>query len=268
MINHLLSILLYFLALLVFNKGKKYRLFGENESSTTFCKNNERLLVDVDIYNRPYVLPYFLRELEQFNCPCNQCYLDLRLYHVYHSSVESETSRILNKWILAMKNTNQSIFTTITVHEWTAKSKDDRVNRLHNVMIRTLELQITYVAMFDSMIILLEPEKILSILISKDKPLMTPLLHSTKDMLTSTFYLNDQETNEYYDYKQIYERKKLGCFLINGGIKDFYFYNFNYSQMRQVFLTNINNLQVQKHNSILLFFSLAFSLLFMLNFSH
>ncbi|CAF2818058.1 unnamed protein product [Rotaria sp. Silwood2] len=242
--------LLCFLFLIVFINAKKYHLFGQNESSTISCTNNQRLLVDVDIYNRPYALPYFLRQLEQLICPCSQCYLDLHLYHVFNTMAESETSRLLNEWVSAMKKSDQSIFTTITIHEWTAQTKNDQANRLHDVMKRSSELEITYLAMLDSMIILLEPEKILSTLISKDKPLMTPLLRSTKDMYTSTFYLNDQQTTDFHAYKQIYERKKLGCFLINGGIKDFYFFNFNYPQIRDVFLTNKNYKTIQPQSAI------------------
>jgi collagen beta-1,O-galactosyltransferase len=238
MTNKLISIILFFIFLIVFINGKKYHLFDENDLSTISSLNNQRLLIDIDIYNRPYVLPYFFYQLEQLTCPCNQCYLDLRIYHVYNTTIENETNQLLNEWVLAMKNFDQSVFTKITIHEWTAKSKDDQTNRLHDVMKRISELEITYLAMFDSMIILLEPSKLLSILISKDKPLMTPLLRSTKDMYTSTFYLNDQQSTGYYSYKQIYERKKLGCFLIDGGIKDFYFFNFQYLQIREIFLKN------------------------------
>jgi collagen beta-1,O-galactosyltransferase len=228
--------ILYFLLLISSINAKKYHLFGENDFSTFSSSNDQRLLIDIDIYNRPYVLPYFLAQLEQLTCPCSQCYLDFRLYHVFNTTTENETSRILNQWVSAMKKSDQSIFTTITIHEWTAKFQDDRANRLPDVMKRTAELEITYLAMFDSMIILIEPSKLFSILISKDKPLMTPLLRSTKDMYTSTFYLNDQGSTGYYAYKQIYERKKLGCFVIDGGIKDFYFFNFQYPQIRDVFL--------------------------------
>ncbi|CAF0983297.1 unnamed protein product [Rotaria sp. Silwood1] len=242
--------LLCFCFLIIFVNARKYHLFGENESSTISSTNDQRLLVDVDIYNRPYVLPYFLRQLEQLTCPCSQCYLDLHLYHVFNTITENETSRLLNEWVSAMKKSDQSIFTTIIIHEWTAKTQNDQANRLNDVMKRSFELEITYLAMFDSMIILLEPEKILSILISKDKPLMTPLLRSTKDMFTSTFYLNDQQISGFHDYKQIYERKKLGCFLINGGIKDFYFFNFNYPQIRDVFLTNKNYEKIQPQTAI------------------
>jgi hypothetical protein len=241
--------LLFILFLIISIDAKKYHLLGENDSSTVSSTNNQRLLVDVDIYNRPYVLPYFLRQLEQLTCPVNECYLDLRIYHVYNTTIENETNRMLNEWVSAMKKSDQSTFTTITLHEWTGKSTDDRANRLHNVMKRTAELKLTYVTMFDSMIVLLEPEKLLSILVSKDKPLMTPLLRSTKDMYTSTFYLNDQQTG-YYAYKQIYERKKLGCFLIDGGIKDFYFFNFQYPQIRNVFLNyNYEESQQQYGNA-------------------
>lgn len=240
-----------FFCLLLFGciDAKKYRLFGEDESSPV-CTSNQRLLVDVDIYNRPYVLPYFLRQLEQLNCPCGQCYLDLHIYHVFNTETEDETNQILNEWVLAMKKSDQSIFKEITIHEWTAKSKDDRANRLRDVMKRTSELDVTYLAMFDSMIILLEPEKILSILIAKDKPLMAPLLRSTKDMYTSTFYLNDQQTTGFSLYKQIYDRKKLGCFAIDGGIKDFYFFNFNYQQLRQAFLKNTQSGELQEQIGI------------------
>ncbi|CAF0888501.1 unnamed protein product [Rotaria sordida] len=248
--NQLISMLIFFFFLIVFINGKKYHLFGENESSTISSTNDQRLLVDVDIYNRPYVLPYLLRQLEQLTCPCSQCYLDLHLYHVFNTIAENETTRLLYEWVLAMKKSDQTIFTTITIHEWTSQTNNDRVNRLYDVMKRSSELEITYLVMFDSMIILLEPEKILSILISKDKPLMTPLLRSTKDMYTSTFYLNDQQTPDFYAYRQIYERKKLGCFLINGGIKDFYFFNFNYPQIRNVFLTNENYEKFQPESTI------------------
>jgi collagen beta-1,O-galactosyltransferase len=229
-----ISIILF---LIISINAKKYHLFGEDDSLTTSSSlTNQRLLIDIDIYNRPYVLPYFLYQLEKLTCPCNQCYLDLRLYHVYNTTAENETSQLLNEWVSAMKKSDQTIFTTITIHEWTAKSKTDQANHLNDVMKRISELEITYLAMFDSTIILLEPDKLFSILISKDKPLMTPLLRSTKDMYTSTFYLNNQQTSGFYDYKEIYERKKLGCFLLNGGIKDFYFFNFQYSQIRHVFL--------------------------------
>jgi collagen beta-1,O-galactosyltransferase len=229
-----ISIILF---LIISINAKKYHLFGEDDSLTTSSSlTNQRLLIDIDIYNRPYVLPYFLYQLEKLTCPCNQCYLDLRLYHVYNTTAENETSQLLNEWVSAMKKSDQTIFTTITIHEWTAKSKTDQANHLNDVMKRISELEITYLAMFDSTIILLEPDKLFSILISKDKPLMTPLLRSTKDMYTSTFYLNNQQTSGFYDYKEIYERKKLGCFPINGGIKDFYFFNFQYSQIRHVFL--------------------------------
>jgi len=238
MINQIISIILFFLFLIISIHAKKYHLFGETDPSPVTSSNDQRLLIDIDIYNRPYVLPYFLYQLEQLTCPCNQCYLDLRIYHVYNTTIENETNQLLNEWVSAMKKSDQSIFTKITIHEWTAKSKDDRANRLTDVMKRSSELEITYLAMFDSMIILLEPSKLFSILISKDKPLMTPLLRSTKDMYTSTFYLNDQQAIEYNTYLQIFERKKLGCFLINGGIQDFYFFNFQYLQIREVFLNN------------------------------
>ncbi|UJR20681.1 hypothetical protein I4U23_023802 [Adineta vaga] len=238
MTNSLISILLSVSFLFISIYAKKYHLFGDEQLSTATTTKDERLLVDVDIYNRPYVLPYFLRQLEQFTCPCSQCYLDFHLYHVFNTTAENDTSRLLNEWVSAMKKSTQSIFASITIHEWTAKSKDDQSNRLRDVMKRTSELDVTYVAMFDSMIILFEPEKLLSRLISKDKPLMAPLLRSTKDMYTSTFYLNDQQPSGYNNYKQIYERKKLGCFLVDGGIKDFYFFNFNYPQIRNVFLNN------------------------------
>lgn len=220
-------------------QGKKYHLFGENPSSSS--SSNENCLIDIDIYNRPYVLPYFLNQLEQLTCPCKQCYLDLRLYHVFNTAVENQTNQWLHQWVSAMQKSHEKIFTSITIQEWTAKSKGDRANRLTEVMKRVNELDVTYLAMFDSMIILLHPENLLSILISKDKPLMTPLLRSTKDMFTSTFYLNDPQNSDYYNYRQIYERKKLGCFLINGGIKDFYFFNFQYSQIRGVFLEREQN---------------------------
>ncbi|CAF1109982.1 unnamed protein product [Adineta steineri] len=225
---------LIFLLLITSIHGKKYHIFGENDSSSSI--KNERLLVDIDIYNRPYVLPYFLHQLERLTCPCNQCYLDFHIYHVFHTTTETETTQLLTEWVSAMKKSEQSIFTTITIHEWTAKSTTDQTNRLRDVMKRISELDITYLAMFDSMIILLEPEKLLSTLISKDKPLMTPLLRATKDMYTSTFYLNDQQMTGFDYYKQIYDRKKLGCFLIDGGIKDFYFFNFKYPQVRLIFL--------------------------------
>jgi len=135
--------------LIVFIEAKKYHLFGENESSIS----DQPLLVDVDIYNRPYTLPYFLSQLERLHCPCSQCYLDLRIYHVYNTTNENETNRIVNEWVSAMKTkSDPSTFTTITVHEWTAKSTNDRANRLRDVMKRTYELHIIYVAMFDSMI--------------------------------------------------------------------------------------------------------------------
>ena len=229
-------IILYFLLLIIPLNAKKYRLFGEQDSSSSSSSSNHRLLIDVDVYNRPYVLPYFLHQLEKFTCPCNQCYLDLRIYHVFNTTVEDQTSQTVREWVSAMKKSGQQIYTAITIVEWTAKTKDDRANRLNEVMQRTSALDITYLAMFDSMIILLEPEKLFSILISKDKPLMTPLLRATKEIYTSTFYLNDQKASGYYAYEQIYDRKKLGCFLLNGGIKDFYFFNFQYAQIRQVFL--------------------------------
>lgn len=221
-------------------EAKKYHLFGEDPSSTSSSTSDQRLLVDVDIYNRPYTLPYILRQLEQLTCPCGQCYLDLRVYHVFDTDVEKETNRLIKDWVEAMTRSSQSTFSSITIQEWTATSPDDRANRLRDVMKRSLDLNVNYLAMFDSMIILLEPEKLLSALVSKDKPLMTPLLRSTKDMYTSTFFLNDQQSSGYSDYRQIYERKKLGCFLINGGIKDFYFFNFQYPQIRQIFLNNFN----------------------------
>ena len=217
-------------------ESKKYHLFGEDASSSSSATADQRLLVDVDIYNRPYTLPYILRQLEQLTCPCGQCFLDLRVYHVFDTDVEKETNRLVKGWVEAMTRSSQSTFAGISIQEWTAKSADDRANRLRDVMKRSVELQVNYLAMFDSMIILLEPEKLLSTLVSKDKPLMTPLLRSTKDMYTSTFFLNDQQSTGYYAYRQIYERKKLGCFLINGGIKDFYFFNFQYPQIRKVFL--------------------------------
>lgn len=232
MIKQILLILFLFTSI----DGKKYHKFGESDSSVDSSLNNQRLLIDIDIYNRPYVLPYFLQQLEQLTCPCSQCYLDLRIYNVFNTTIESETHQLLNEWISAIKNSDQSVFTSIKIHEWTAKFQGDRANRLNDVMKRVSELEITYLAMFDSMIILLEPSKLFSILISKDKPLMAPLLQSTKDMYTSTFYLNGQESTGYYVYKQIYHRKKLGCFLINGGIKDFYFFNFQYPKVRTTFL--------------------------------
>jgi hypothetical protein len=250
MTNQLISIILFFFFLISFINAKKYHLFGENDPSKISSSNNQRLLIDIDIYNRPYVFPYFFRQLEQFTCPCHQCYLDLRIYHVYNTTIENETHQLLNEWVLAMKKSDQSIFTSITIHEWTAKFKDDRVNRLHDVMKRSLELDVTYLAMFDSMIILLEPEKIFSILISKDKPLMTPLLRSTKDIYTSTFYLNDQQATGYKNFKQIYERKKLGCFIIDGGIKDFYFFNFKYAELRNAFLNKGNFEESQQQYGI------------------
>ncbi|CAF0973808.1 unnamed protein product [Adineta ricciae] len=237
MTNQLISILLFLAFLFLSIHAKKYHIFGDDESAGSFT-SDERLLVDVDIYNRPYALPYLLRQLEQFICPCSQCYLDFHLYHVFNTSVENETSQLLNAWVSAMQTSSQSVFASITVQEWTAKSKTDQTNRLRDVTKRASELDVTYLAMFDSMIVLLEPGKLLSTLISKDKPLMTPLLRSTKDMYTSTFYLNDRQPTGYDNYKQIYERKKLGCFLVDGGIKDFYFFNFKYPQIRNVFLNN------------------------------
>ncbi|CAF1264541.1 unnamed protein product [Rotaria magnacalcarata] len=248
--NQLVFILVFFFFLITFIHAKKYHLFGENESSTISSTNDQRLLVDIDIYNRAYVLPYFLRQLEQFTCPCSQCYLDFHLYRVFNTTIENETSRLLHEWVSAMKRSDQSVFTTITIHEWTAQSKDDRANRLSDAMKRSSVLDVTYLAMFDSMIILLEPEKILSILISKDKPLVTPLLRSTKNMYTSTFYLNDQEASGFDTYKKIYDRKRLGCFSINGGIKDFYFFNFNHPKIRNVFLINRNSKEIQQHYAI------------------
>jgi collagen beta-1,O-galactosyltransferase len=236
------SIFLLFFYLIISINAKKYHILGETDPS----KSDERLLIDIDIYNRPYVLPYFLHQLEQFTCPCSQCYLDLRIYHVFNTTSEVETSRLTHEWVSAMKKSYQSVFTSITLHEWTAKTPDDRVNHLHDVMKRSSELKITYLAMFDSMLIFLEPAKLLSILISKDKPLMTPLLRSTKDMYTSTFYLNDRQVSGYDAYNDIYQRKKLGCFLVNGGIKDFYFFNFNYPKIRNVFLNN----QLQQYQSV------------------
>lgn len=225
---------IFFILFIHFIHGKKYHLFGENPSSTT--ASNARCLIDIDIYNRPYVLPYFLRQLEQLTCPCQQCYLDFHLYHVYNTTVEHETSQWLHQWVSAMRQSNRNVFESVTIDEWTAQSNTDRANRLSRTMTRVRDLDINYLIMFDSMIILLEPEHLLSILISKDKPLMTPLLRSTKEMFTSTFYLNDQRNSGYYAYRQIYERKRLGCFIINGGIKDFYVLNFQYPQIREVFL--------------------------------
>ena len=217
-------------------QGKKYHLFGETPSSASPSPSNANCLIDIDIYNRPYVLPYFLDQLERLTCPCKQCYLDLRLYHVFNNPIEHQTSQWLNQWVTGMQKSNQKVYTSITIQEWTAQSQTDRANRLTEVMQRVRELDVTYLAMFDSMIIFLEPENLLSILISKDKPLMTPLLRATKDMYTSTFYMNDPQNSDYYAYRQIYERKKVGCFHINGGIKDFYFFNFQYPQIRRVFL--------------------------------
>lgn len=250
MANQLIFAVIFFIFLIISIQAKKYRLFGESESLNEYCTNDQRLLVDVDIYNRPYVLPYFLRQLEQFNCPCGQCYLDLRLYHVFNTKVETETSELLKEWVSAMKTSDQPTFSTITIHEWVSKSKDDRANRLFDVMKRSFELDVTYLVMFDSMIVLLEPEKILLQVISKDKPLMTPLLRSTKNVYTSTFYLNGQESSHFYAYETIYDRKKLGCFIINGGIKDFYVFNFNYPQVREAFLTNRNSKEIQQQNGI------------------
>jgi hypothetical protein len=258
--------LLLFLFLIICINAKKYHLFGEDDSSAISSIKDQRLLVDVDIYNRPYVLPYFLRQLEQLTCPCSQCYLDLHIYHVFNTTNEHETSRLTNEWVSAMKISNQTVFTTIIIYEWTAQSKDDQANRLRDVMKRTSELEITYLAMFDSMIILLEPEKLFSILISKDKPLMTPLLRSTKDIYTSTFYLNDQQATGYKNFKQIYERKKLGCFIIDGGIKDFYFFNFNYPQLHHAFL-NKGNFEESQEQYGISFVSL-FILFCLFNFSY
>jgi hypothetical protein len=228
--------LLVAIVLFVDIDAKRYHRFGDEKSPVDSSLADRRLLVDVDIYNRPYTLPYILRQLEQLTCPCGQCYLDLRVYHVFNTSNEHETSRFVDEWVTAMETNTPSTFTKITVHQWSAKSVDDRARRLDSVMKRSVELDVTYLAMFDSMIILLEPDKLLSILISKDKPLMTPLLRSTKDMFTSTFYLNDQKSSGYHAYLQIYDGKQLGCFLIDGGIKDFYFFNFHYQQVRERFL--------------------------------
>ena len=234
--NQFGALLLVFLLPLICVDAKKYRVFGDDASSTSSSVNDQRLLVDVDIYNRPYALPYLLGQLERFTCPCSRCDLDLRTYRVFNTINENETSRILTEWASAMEKSGQSTFTKITIHAWAAKSTDDRANRVRDVLQRVSELDITYLAMFDSMIILLEPEKVLSTLVSKDKPLMAPLLSASKGMFTSTFYLNDQDASGYVTYKQIYERKKLGCFLIDGGIKDFYFFNFQYPQVRTAFL--------------------------------
>ena len=231
MLKRILFILLISIGLI---QGKKYHLFGENPPSSS--SSNARCLIDIDIYNRPYVLPYFLRQLEQLTCPCQQCYLDFHLYHVFNTTIEHQTSQWLNQWVSGMRKSDSRVFGSITIDEWTAQSADDHANRLSRVMTRVRDLDITYLIMFDSMIILLEPENLLSILISKDKPLMAPLLRSTKEMYTSTFYLNDQQSSGYYAYRQIYERKRLGCFVLNGGIKDFYVFNFQYPQIRQVFL--------------------------------
>lgn len=237
MARSIFSLIILFSIEILLIHAKKYHTFGETvDSSASSLLTNQRLLIDIDIYNRPYVLPYFLFQLEKFTCPCAQCYLDLRIYHVFNTPVEDETNRLLEQWVSAMKKSNQQIYTDITVHHWTNKTEQDQADRLNEVIKRVSNLDITYLAMFDSMIILFEPEKLLPILISKDKPLMTPLLRSTKDMYTSTFYLNNQQSSGYYAYQEIYDRKKLGCFLINGGIKDFYFFNFQYPQLRNVFL--------------------------------
>jgi len=232
----LFSLIILFSFAILSIQTKKYHIFGENDSSTSISSANQRLLIDIDIYNRPYVLPYFLFQLEKFTCPCAQCYLDLRVYRVFNTPVEEETHRLVEQWVSTLKTSNQQVYTKITLHHWTNQTEQDQADRLNSVISRVSDLDITYLAMFDSMIILFEPEKLFSILISKDKPLMTPLLRSTKGMYTSTFYLNNQQSTGYEAYQQIYDRKKLGCFLINGGIKDFYFFNFQYSQIRNVFL--------------------------------
>ena len=141
----MLTQLSFFLFLILSITGKKYNLFNETNSSST-SSNNQRLLIDIDIYNRPYVLPYFLNQLEQLTCPCNECYLDLRLYHVYNNSIENETTKYLNQWVTSMKKSNQKIFTAITIHEWTAKSSNDQANRLSDVIKRVSKLDITYLS--------------------------------------------------------------------------------------------------------------------------
>lgn len=217
-------------------QAKKYRSFNENESPTSSASNDHRLLVDVDIYNRPYTLPYVYGQLERFKCSSSQCYLDLRLYRVFNTTVEAETFRLTREWVEAMKKSSNNPFKEITIIEWSSKHSEDRADRSRYVMKRCLELSVDYLAMLDSMLILVEPETILSTLMSKDKPLMAPLLRSTKSLYTSTFYLNEQNENMYVIYQQIYDRTKLGCFLINGGIKDFYFVNFQYPSVREIFL--------------------------------
>jgi hypothetical protein len=90
--NKLTSIFLFFFYLIISINSRKYRTFGENDPSTS----DQSLLIDIDIYNRPYVLPYFLHQLEQLTCPCTRCYLDLRIYHVFNTTSENETSRLIN----------------------------------------------------------------------------------------------------------------------------------------------------------------------------
>ncbi|CAF1658802.1 unnamed protein product, partial [Didymodactylos carnosus] len=148
------------------------------------------------------------------------------------------------QWVdYAQKHLKSKVFVDIQIYKWISTSTiNDGPYRLHDVFERSKLLNITYLAMFDSMIILLEPEKLLSNLIFKDKPLVTPLLRSTKGMYTSTFWLYDH-TNDFDRYKKIYYREKLGCFQIRGGIKDFYFFNFQYSNVNETFLYNKQNHQ-------------------------
>ncbi|CAF0898170.1 unnamed protein product [Didymodactylos carnosus] len=210
---------------------KKYRLFGEEE----VISSDSRLLIDIDIYNRPYTLPYLFYQLENLKCPC-QCYLDFRLYHVYNTTTEDETTKLVKEWFdYAQNHLKSKLFVDIQIHEWTSTPTSDGPHRLQDVIERCKILNINYLAMFDSMIILLEPQKLLSSLILKDKPLIAPLLRSTKAMYTSTFWLYDS-TNDLDQYQQIYDRVKLGCFKVNGGLKDFYFFNFQHSNVNQTFL--------------------------------
>lgn len=246
-------------------QAKKYRSFNENESPTSSASNDHRLLVDVDIYNRPYTLPYVYGQLERFKCSSSQCYLDLRLYRVFNTTVEAETFRLTREWVEAMKKSSNNPFKEITIIEWSSKHSEDRADRSRYVMKRCLELSVDYLAMLDSMLILVEPETILSTLISKDKPLMAPLLRSTKSLYTSTFYLNEQNENMYVIYQQIYDRTKLGCFLINGGIKDFYFVNFQYPSVREIFLKDFvsdENRPISSKKKLSTEFSQLFDLLF------
>ena len=196
----------FLLIIFVFSsiESKRFRRFGDDEEF--FIDKNQRLLVDVVIYDRPYVLPYFLANLEDLKCPVNECFLDLHL-----DFAESQTTKLVRQWIDAMPRRN---FVSIEIVE--------TKNRFDSSIERSRNFNVTFLSMFDSMMILLNTEKLLSTLISKDKPLMSPLLRSTRNYFTSTFYLRDEN---FRVFNEIYSREKLGCFLLDGGIKDFYFLN-------------------------------------------